>query len=84
MQESDKKHSSKNLAVSAKDDKCWLCNKFFVAEDNKIKNHCHITGKYGGSVHWSCNINLTFSKKIPVIFHNLKGYDSPLLIMTVT
>ena len=84
MQESDKKHFNKNLAMSAKDDKCWLCNKYFVAKDNKIKGHCHIAGKYRGSVNWSCNINLTFSKKIPVIFHNLRGYDSHLLIMTVT
>ena len=40
--------------------KCWTCNKLFVAEDNKVSNkdnchinkdHCHITGKYRGSGH---------------------------------
>ena len=44
----------------------------------------HITGKYRGSSHWSCNINLRMSKKIPLILHNLKGYDSHLIIKEVS
>ena len=35
-----------------------------------------LTGKYRGCEHWSCNINLKISKKVLIIFHNLKGYDS--------
>ena len=48
-------------------------------EDNKVRDNCHITGKYRGVQHWSCNINLKISKKLVVIFHNLKGYDSHLI-----
>ena len=75
-----KRHFNRNLAVSTKDEirfqssnKCWTCDKLFVAEDNKVRNHDHITGKYRGSAHWSCNINLKLTEKVPVIFHNLRG-----------
>ena len=34
---------------------------------------------YKGAAHWSCNINLKISKKLVVIFHNLKRYDSHLI-----
>ena len=47
----------------------------FTAGDNKVRDHDHVTEKYRGSVHWNCNINLKLTKKLPVIFHNLKGYE---------
>ena len=47
-------------------------------DDNNVRDHCHITGKYIGAAQWSFNINLKVSKKVPEIFHNLKGYDSHL------
>ena len=45
----------------------------------KIKHHDHITGKYQGSVHQECNLNLALSKNIPAVFHNLQNYDSHLI-----
>ena len=62
---------------------CWICNKVFHVGDNKARGRCHITGKYGGSAHWSCNINLKMTKKVPVIFQNPKGYDSHLIMQEI-
>ena len=59
---------------------CWICDKLFNVGDDKVKDHCHTTGKYRGALQWSCNTSLKLSKKIPVIFHNLRGYDSHLII----
>ena len=55
-----------------------LYNDYFDG-DVKVKDHCHITEKYRGSAHRDCNINVRLDKKIPVVFHNLKSYDSHLI-----
>ena len=75
-----KKHFNKNLIMSAEEEEqfekseiYWICNK--LIDDNKVRDHCHIIGKYN----WNCNINLKISKKLPIIFHNLRGYDSHLI-----
>ena len=45
-------------------------------------DHDHITGEYRGIAHNSCSLKMTVSRKtkIPVVFHNLRGYDSHLII----
>ena len=80
-----KKHFNKNLIMTAEKNEefersniCWICNKL-IDFDDKVRDHCHITGKYRGSEHWSCNINLKITKKVPVMFHNLRGYDRHLI-----
>ena len=84
-----KKHFNKNFIVSAEEESfqlsnsCWICDKLFDVGDDKIRNHCHITEKYRGAAQWGCNINLRLSRKIPVIFHNLRGYDSHFIIREI-
>ena len=56
----------------------------FDVRDDKVRDHCHITGKYRGAAHWSCNVNLKLTRKIPVIFHNLRSYDSHLIIKEIS
>ena len=78
-----KKHFNKNLIMSEKEEEqfrlsntFWICEKFIDDDDEKVRDHCHITGKVRRAAHWSCNINLQLTKKVPVIFHDLRGYDS--------
>ena len=47
--------------------------------DEKVRDHCHVTGKFRGAAHWNRNVNFQLTKIIPVIFHNLKGYGSQLV-----
>ena len=57
----------------------WIYEKLIDNDDEKLRDHCHVTDKFRGAAHWSCNINLQLAKKVSIIFHNLKGYDSHLI-----
>ena len=38
--------------------KCWIRDTDYIDNDVKVRDHCHITGKYKGSAHRDCNINV--------------------------
>ena len=48
-----------------------------------MRDHCHVTGSYRGSTHQDCNPNFQITDKIPVIFHNLRGYDSHFIMQEI-
>ena len=48
-----------------------------------MRNHCHITGKFRGAAHWNYNVDFEVNKKIPVMFHYLKGYDSHIIMQQI-
>ena len=53
-------------------DKCYICNKKYTDKDVRVRDHCHIKGKFRGSAHQECNLKLRIKPediKIPVIFH---------------
>ena len=52
----------------------------YVDNDVKLRFHSHITGKYRASAQRDCNIKLKLNHKIPIVFHNLKNYDSHLIM----
>ena len=56
---------------------CWICNE--KLDTDKVRDHCHITGKFRDAAHSKCNLKLKILKKLPIIFHNLEGYDGHLI-----
>ena len=55
--------------------KRWIYENDYIDNGIKVRDHCHITGKYKRSAHRYCNINGKLNHKISVVFHNLKNYD---------
>ena len=52
---------------------CSICKQ--ELNTDKVKDHCHVTGKFRCAAHNKCNLKLTILRKLPIIFHNLQGYD---------
>ena len=57
-----------------------ICDNAYIDNDLKVRDHCHINKKNRGFFHRDCNINVKLSCKIPVVFRNLKSYDSHLIL----
>ena len=73
-----KKHFNKNLIITEEEKEkfqlsnaCWRCEK--LIDDEKVRDHCHKTRKFRSAVHWICRINAQLTKRVSVIFYNLKG-----------
>jgi hypothetical protein len=63
---------------------CHICDGMFEEEDIRVRDHDHLTGLYRGPAHNICNLNYNHKNfKIPVIFHNLKGYDGHFIIQSL-
>ena len=88
-----KKHFNKPLKMTKENEtdfqkatKCHICDKPYKDKDIQVRDHCHITGKFRGSAHQDCNLKLQIKPetiKIPVIFHNLRGYDSHFIMQEI-
>ena len=46
----------------------------------KVRDHCHYTGKFRGAAHSICNLRYKITKKIPIVFHNGSTYDYHFII----
>ena len=80
------KNTKKDIIMTHEDEEdyrnkniCRLCEKYI--EYDKVRDHCHLTGKYRGPAQNTCNINVKQkdSNFIPFIFHNFSNYDCHML-----
>ena len=53
-----KNHFNKNLIMSEEEEhlfqqinSCWICKKLINHDDEKVRDHCHITSKFRGAAH---------------------------------
>ena len=83
-----KKPEQKDRQKAKQQTDCYLCKKPLLQENYRdaVKDHCHLTGKYRGAAHNQCNLKLRINPKtdqIPVVFHNLRGYDAHHLMQAM-
>ena len=57
-----------------------ICFKEFQELNSKVRDYCHYSSKYRGPAHRICNLRYKIPLYIPIVFHNLSGYDAHLFI----
>ena len=60
---------------------CHICNEELYEE--RVRDHCHLSGKIRGAAHEVCNLKYKVPKFFRVVFHKLSGYDSHQFIKTL-
>lgn len=75
----------KNMIISLEEEErfkneknCHICEK--ELKNDRVRDHDHISGLYRGAAHNSCNLNYKYTNVIPVVIHNLRGYDEHLIM----
>ena len=60
---------------------CHICG--FELGDDRVRHHCHHTGRFRGAAHNKCNLNYSFTGRIPVVLHKLRGYKSHVIMQGI-
>ena len=45
-----------------KSNNCWICKKLIDNDEEKVRDHCHVTGKFRGAAHESYKLNFKLTK----------------------
>ena len=76
------KNTKKDIIMTERDEEdyrnnnnCRFCEKEILSD--RVRDHCHLTGKYRGVAHSTCNINVTQKQSnfILFLFHIFSKYD---------
>lgn len=78
-----------NKWIKNNQEDCPYCVKPFHRSNVKdaVRGHCHMSGKYRGTAHSACNLKVRIRPEqdpIPLVVHNLKGYDAHLLFQEIS
>ena len=85
------KHTTKDIIMTEEDEEdyrnkniCRFCENKNI-ESSKVRDHCHLTGRYGGPAHSKCNINVTQDRSnfIPLMFHNFSTYECHMFFQKI-
>ena len=52
-----KKNLSEEEHLFQKSNSCGIYKKLIDNDEEKVRDHCHVTAKFRGAAHRSCNIN---------------------------
>ena len=66
---------------------CHICKAVYTEDDVKVKDYCQVNSSFKGSAHESCSLIMKVyadKLKLPVVFHNLHGYDSHLIMQRIS
>ena len=72
--------TKKQLKKYEEASRCYICFKSCNGENPKVRDHCQYTGHYRGPTHMKCNLRYKVPPYIPIVFHNLLGYDTHLFM----
>lgn len=64
---------------------CWICECYFGGKNRKYVDYRTLTGKYRGAACAKClkQVRPTGATKIPFFIHNLRRYDSHLIMQNI-
>ena len=79
-EEAKQKHFACKRCHICGDKFCWDKESKKYKSLRKVRDHDHRTGEYRGAAHAKCNLFYYSRRFLPVIFHNLRGYDSHLIL----
>ncbi|KAB0805429.1 hypothetical protein PPYR_02399 [Photinus pyralis] len=64
---------------------CHICEQSFKSGQKKVRDHNHLIpeNNFRGAACEGCNVNYQDTHTIPVVFHNLSGYDAHFVVTDI-